>query len=82
MARERVAAPMRNAMMEKLTQKVVVIHGMVDEEGNYGGSPELVFRQKFTLEDAIESHACSLETNMGVTNGIPLDVHSSYCFTL
>jgi hypothetical protein len=31
-----------------------------------------VFRQKFTLEDAIGSHACSLEANMRVTNGIPL----------
>jgi hypothetical protein len=31
-----------------------------------------VFRQKFTLEDAIGSHACSLEANMRVINGIPL----------
>jgi hypothetical protein len=31
-----------------------------------------VFRQTFTLEDAIGSHACSLEANMRVTNGIPL----------
>jgi DNA helicase INO80 len=31
-----------------------------------------VFRQKFTLEDAIGSQACSLEANMHVTNGIPL----------
>jgi hypothetical protein len=31
-----------------------------------------VFRQKFTLDDAIGSHACSLEANMRVTNGIPL----------
>jgi hypothetical protein len=31
-----------------------------------------VFRQKFTPEDAIGSHACSLEANMRVTNGIPL----------
>jgi beta-glucosidase len=31
-----------------------------------------VFRQKFTLEDAIGSQACSLEANMRVTNGIPL----------
>jgi hypothetical protein len=27
---------------------------------------------EFTLEDAIESHACSLQANMRVTNGIPL----------
>jgi hypothetical protein len=31
-----------------------------------------VFRQKYTLEDAIGSHACSLEANMRVTNGILL----------
>jgi hypothetical protein len=31
-----------------------------------------VFRQKVTLEDAIGSHACSLEAKMRVTNGIPL----------
>jgi hypothetical protein len=31
-----------------------------------------VFRQKFTLEDAIGSHACSLEANIRVTNSIPL----------
>jgi hypothetical protein len=30
------------------------------------------FRQKFTLEDAIGPHACSLEANTRVTNGIPL----------
>jgi hypothetical protein len=31
-----------------------------------------VYRQKFTLEDAIGSHACSLEASRRVTNGIPL----------
>jgi hypothetical protein len=31
-----------------------------------------VFRQKSTLEDAIGSHACSLEANTRVTNGISL----------
>jgi hypothetical protein len=30
------------------------------------------FRHKFTLEDAIGSHTCSLEANMRVINGIPL----------
>jgi hypothetical protein len=30
------------------------------------------FQQKFTLEGAIGSHACSLEANMRVTNGSPL----------
>jgi hypothetical protein len=30
------------------------------------------FWQGFTLEDAIGSHACSLETSMRVSNGIPL----------
>jgi hypothetical protein len=31
-----------------------------------------VFRQTFSLEDAIGSHACSLEACMRVANGIPL----------
>jgi hypothetical protein len=31
-----------------------------------------VFRHEFTLEDAIGSHACSLEASMYVTNGISL----------
>jgi hypothetical protein len=31
-----------------------------------------LFRQKFTLEDAIGSRECSLEANIRVTNGIPL----------
>jgi senataxin len=30
------------------------------------------FRTEFALEDAIGSHACSLEANMRVTNGTPL----------
>jgi hypothetical protein len=29
-----------------------------------------VFRQKFTLEDAIGSHACSLQANMRVAMGM------------
>jgi hypothetical protein len=37
-----------------------------------------VFRQIFTLEDAIGPHACSLEANMRVTNGIPLGRPLSY----
>jgi hypothetical protein len=31
-----------------------------------------VFRRKFTLEDVIDSHACSLQASWRVTNGIPL----------
>jgi hypothetical protein len=31
-----------------------------------------VFGQNFALEDAIGSHACSLQANMCVTNDIPL----------
>ena len=40
------------------------------------------FRQKFTLEDAIGSHACSLEANMRVTNGTPLGSSLFYQLTL
>ena len=41
-----------------------------------------VFRKKIYLEDAIGSHACSLEASMRVTNGIPLGRPLSYRFTL
>jgi hypothetical protein len=33
-----------------------------------------VFREEFTLDDAVGSHACSLEASRHVTNGIPLGV--------
>jgi hypothetical protein len=43
----------------------------------HGGSSQTlctvrVFRLNFTLEDAIGSHACSLEASMRLTNGMPL----------
>ncbi|EGD73389.1 P-glycoprotein [Salpingoeca rosetta] len=37
--RERVVAPVRTAILEKLTQKPVVIHHVLGEDGSYGGSP-------------------------------------------
>jgi hypothetical protein len=42
------------------------------EQGDMAVRYGVRFRQKFTLEDAIGSHACSLEANTRVTNGIPL----------
>jgi hypothetical protein len=39
---------------------------------NTHGCTVRVFRQKFTLEDVIGCHACSLEANTRVTNDIPL----------
>jgi hypothetical protein len=36
------------------------------------GGTVRVFKQKIALEDVIGSHACSLEANKRVTNGIPL----------
>jgi hypothetical protein len=41
-----------------------------------------IFRQKFTLGDAIGSHACSLQANMRVTNCVPLGSSLSYQLTL
>jgi hypothetical protein len=41
-----------------------------------------LFRRKFTLEDAVGSHACSLETSKRVTIAIPLRCHFSYQFFL
>jgi hypothetical protein len=46
------------------------------------GGTVRVFRQKFTLEDAIGSRACSLEANMRVPNGIPFGSSLSRKFTL
>jgi hypothetical protein len=46
------------------------------------GGTVRVFRQEFTLEDAIGSHACSLEVSRRVTNGIPLRNSFSYRFAL
>jgi hypothetical protein len=47
-----------------------------DYEGEWTGLWSMgtvpVFRQDFALEDAIGSHACSLETSMHLLNGIPL----------
>jgi hypothetical protein len=37
-----------------------------------------VFQQKLTLEDAIGSHACSLQASKRVTNEFPLGVQFSY----
>jgi hypothetical protein len=39
--------------------------------GTGSGGTVCVFRPDFALEDAIGSHACSLEANTRVTNGIP-----------
>ena len=50
--------------------------------GDFGLGLVRVFRQGFALEDAIGSHACSLDANTRVTNGIPLGRQSSYRFTL
>ena len=40
--RERSAAPKRTAMLEALTRTPSVIHGMVGEDGEYGGNPRKV----------------------------------------
>jgi hypothetical protein len=52
-------------------------HGLQDYSGEIGTlslelGTVLIFRQDFALDDAIESHACSLEANVRATNGIPL----------
>jgi len=41
-------------------------------EARGGGGTVRVFRQELALEDAIGSHACSLEASKRVTNDIPL----------
>jgi hypothetical protein len=57
-------------------------HGAPNNKETWAIRTVRVFRQKFTLEDAIGSHACSLEASMRVTNGIPLGRPLSYRFTL
>jgi hypothetical protein len=47
-------------------------HGKVQGSANATWGTVRVFDGIFTLEDAIGPHACSLEANMRVTNGIPL----------
>jgi hypothetical protein len=63
------SAALGTELEEQLEQSKGVLEGcMADMETMYGArSP-----QKLTLEDAIGSHACSLEANTRVTNGIPL----------
>jgi C-terminal processing protease CtpA/Prc len=53
----------------------------IDNKGAMSIGTVRVFRQEFTLEDAIGSHACSLEANTRVTNGIPLgsSLHLPVC---
>jgi hypothetical protein len=48
-----------------------VVHYITPFDGIEQG-PVRFFRQKFTLEDAIGSHACLLAAHMRVTNGIQL----------
>jgi hypothetical protein len=53
---------------------VAILKAPAPDRSIYAPGPVRVFRQKFTLEDAIGSHACSLEalTRVRVANGIPL----------
>jgi hypothetical protein len=65
-----------NALMEVLDKY---------KERDYGTitcSTVLGFEQKFTLEEAIGSHACSLEASKRVTNSIPLGSPLSYRLAL
>jgi hypothetical protein len=71
------SAPLHSAISPPLTFCHLTIVSFVIQVLNgmnsYGCDGMVrVFRQKSTLEDAIGSHACSLEANMRVTNSIPL----------
>eukprot|EP00049_Salpingoeca_infusionum_P028083 m.36125 g.36125 ORF g.36125 m.36125 type:complete len:754 (+) comp9967_c1_seq3:98-2359(+) len=49
--RERNIAPVRTAMLESLTQKPVVIHSMLGEDGSYGGSPCVdIMMREFSID--------------------------------
>jgi Ca2+-binding EF-hand superfamily protein len=68
--------PVKNQPLLKATGIVERITGFTGFGGHstWGNRLRTVrgFRQEFTLEDAIGSHACSLEARMRVNNGIPL----------
>lgn len=49
--RERSAAPKRTAMLEALTRTPSVIHGMVGEDGEYGGNPQVdILMKDFSID--------------------------------
>jgi hypothetical protein len=58
------------SVTDRLDQLVATLYPEMKDALNVG--TVRVFRQKVTLEDAIGSHACSLEANTRVTNGISL----------
>jgi hypothetical protein len=62
---------LRNMLPVITTKPTVCMMGAKGQAGLDVGTVR-VFRQKFTLEDAIGSHARSLEANTRVTNDIPL----------
>jgi hypothetical protein len=64
MRREWCRTPLIYLELRRMSLKAAAL----GTSGVYGAR----FRQKFTLEDAIGSHACSLEANTRVTNGIPI----------
>ena len=51
---------------------MITCNDMVDMSAVKVKGPLCVFRQEFTLEDAIGSHVCSLQASKRVTDGIPL----------
>jgi hypothetical protein len=61
---------------------VVVEHHQTNRANVEVGRTVRVFRQKFTLEDAIGSHACSLQASGRVTNSIQLRSSLSYQLAL
>jgi hypothetical protein len=71
---------------ECMVYVVLFLDGKLDKSASVEGDSTTgtvrVFRQKFTLEDAIGTYACSLEANLHVTNDIPLGSPLSYQLTL
>jgi hypothetical protein len=77
--------PLEWDSMSAFERKYHIFEDLKLGAGGFGSAYEgtvRVFRQKFTLDDATGSHACSLEAKVRVTNGIPLGSSLSYQLTL
>jgi glutathionyl-hydroquinone reductase len=66
----RMFAMQSGAFDESRLHEIDALNARVYQDINNG--TVRVFRQRFALEDAIGSHACSLEASNRVTNAIPL----------
>jgi hypothetical protein len=63
--------------LQEISEELFAVHCNDETEVK-----KCAFSDRFTFEDAIGSHTCSLQASRRVTNGIPLGCPLSYQFTL